>query len=441
MVVKSYSSFSAAVFTAAFLVFSCFFGGIPVDYRATILLYIELLLALGILWRAGLFNTTPQRVVILVMVPLAFVLRYCCLTYETLDYQDWIKVWIQALRDAGPWKGLGGEIWSCNYNVPYLYFLAAFAKSPIYDLLLVKLLSILFDVLMAWAVMKLVGLFTESPARRLTAFLGVLWLPSVYLNGALWGQCDVIYAFFAVLSVYLALSDRPGWSVAAIAVSISFKLQGIFLLPFWMVLLIAKRVKFWQLFLFPLTYVATILPAVFAGRDLWELLTLYFRNTSTIGSGLNYNSSSIYALLDFDVLSTEAAGRIGIVLAFFLCISIFVGMLIRQKDIDNHVLLGVAVLFALGVPYFLPHMHDRYFFIADILTFALAVVWPKISLVPVCVSFGSFLGYHAYLKMRFLLPMRYGAVAMLIALILTAGYVIFSLDHPKKVLTNEENLV
>ena len=411
------------------------------DYRATILLYMELLLALGILWRAGLFKTTEQRTVVLVMLPLAFVLRYCCLTYETLDYQDWIKVWIQALRDAGPWHGLGREIWSCNYNVPYLYFLAVFAKSEIYDLLLVKLLSILFDVLMAWAVMKLVGLFTESPARQLTAFLGVLWLPTVYLNGALWGQCDVIYAFFAVLSVYLALSDRPGWSVAAIAISVSFKLQGIFLLPFWMVLLIAKRVKFWQLFIFPLTYVATILPAVFAGRGFWELLTLYFRNTGTIGSALNYNSSSLYALLNFDVLPAEAGERIGIVLAFFLCISVFVGMLLRKEDINNRVLLGVAVLFALGVPWLLPHMHDRYFFIADMLTFALAVVSPKMSLAPVCVSFGSLLGYHAYLKMRYLMPMRYGAVAMLIALLLTTGYVIFSLDKGKRVLTNEENLV
>lgn len=411
------------------------------DYRATILLYLELVFALGILWRAGLFKTTPQRVLVMVMVPLAFVLRYCCLPYETLDYQDWIKVWIQALRDAGPWKGLGEAIWSCNYNVPYLYFLAFIAKSEICDLLLVKVLSIFFDVLMAWFTMLLVGVFTQSPARRLAAFIGVLWLPTVYLNGALWGQCDIIYASFAVLSLYLALTDRPGWSVAAIAVSISFKLQGIFLLPFYLVLLIARKVKFWQLFIFPLTYVATILPAVLAGRNFFELLLLYYNNTGSIGDGLNYNSSSIYALLNFDALPPKAASTIGIFLAFLFCAAIFVGLLIRRQDIDDRVLLGTAALFCIGVPFLLPHMHDRYFFLADILTFALAVVSPRMSLVPACVSFGSLLGYHAYLKMRYLLPMRWGAAAMLVALVLTAGYVIFSLNQPKKVLTNEENLV
>lgn len=402
------------------------------DYRATILLYLELLLALGILWRSGLFKTTPQRVLVLVMVPLAFVLRYCCLTYETLDYQDWIHVWIQSLRDSGPWKGLGEEIWSCNYNVPYLYFLAFFAKSEIYDLLLVKLLSILFDVLMAWSVMLLVGHFSQSPARRLTAFLGVLWLPTLYLNGALWGQCDVIYATFAILSIYLALSDRPGWSVAAIAVSISFKLQGIFLLPFYFVLLIAKKVNFWQLFVFPLTYVATLIPAVLAGRNFVDLLLLYYNNTGSIGDGLNYNSSSIYALFDFGKLGSETGARIGIFLAFAFCVSIYAGLLIRRKDIDDRVLLGTAALFCLGVPFLLPHMHDRYFFMADVLTFALAVICPSLAIVPACVSFGSLLGYHAYLKMRYLLPMRCGAYAMLFALILLSGYVIFSLNHSQK---------
>jgi Gpi18-like mannosyltransferase len=405
------------------------------------MLYLELLFALGILWRQGLLKTSMERTAAISMVALAFVLRYCCLTYETLDYQDWIRVWIDSLRQTGPWKGLGQEIWSCNYNVPYLYFLAIFSQSSIYDLLLVKLLSILFDVLLAWAVMELVGLFTQSPARRLTAFIGVLWLPTVYLNGALWGQCDVIYATFAVLSVYLMLSGRPCWSIAAIAVSVSFKLQAIFLLPAYFLFLIAKRVKLWQLLIFPLTYVATILPAVLAGRSFLELLTLYYNNTSTIGDGLNYNSSSLYALLNFDGMSTQAAGRIGIVLAFFLCAGVYVWLLIRRDDIDDRALLGVCVLFCIGVPFLLPHMHDRYFFMADVLTFALAVIAPAMSLTPVLVSFGSLLGYHAYLKMRYLLPMRYGSLAMVTALVLTTGYVAHCLNTGKKQLTNTEDLI
>ena len=400
------------------------------DWRATILLYGELLLALWLLRREGLLDQRVPLAAALTLVPLAFALRYCFLTYETLDFQDWVQVWIQSLRENGPWHGLGQEIWSCNYNVPYLYFLSLISVSRARDLLLVKILSIFFDVVLAWGAMKLTGVLTEeSRPKKLAAFLLTLWLPTVILNGCLWGQCDSIYGAFAVLAVYFALSDRPCLSVASIALSISFKLQGIFLLPVYFLFLVKGKIKIRHIFVFPAVYILSILPAVFAGRGFWELLTLYVRNTGSIGEGLNYNSSSLYALVNFDALSPTGGERIGIVLAFFFCSGLYVWLTLRLKDVNDRALFGACVLFAVGVPFLLPHMHDRYFFMADVLTLVLAVVWPQLAPVPVCVSFGSLLGYHAYLKMRYLMPMKYGAMAMLLALALTLAYTALSLDR------------
>ena len=393
------------------------------NYWATILLYFELLFALWLLWREGLLKDKTRRILALTLVPLAFVLRYCVLPYETLDYQDWIRVWIQALRDAGPWKGLGQEIWSCNYNVPYLYFLSLISITNVYDLYLVKVLSIFFDVVLAWGAMKLVGVLTDGdPNRKAIAFMLVLWLPSVFLNGALWGQCDCIYAAFAVLAVYLALDERPGLSVAMAAISVSFKLQGIFLLPVYFLFLVSGRIKIKHIFIFPAVYIATILPAVFAGRGFWELLTLYVRNTGTIGDGLNYNASSLYSLFDFSSMTNAAAARVGVVLTFFFCSGIYVWLVMKLKSLNNKTLFGAALLFCLGVPFFLPHMHDRYFFVADILTVVLAVSSPVFTPAALAVNFGSLLGYHAYLKMRYLLPMRYGSIANAAALVLVLIY-------------------
>ena len=409
------------------------------DYRATILLYGELVLALYLLWREGLLRERAPQVVALLLVPLAFVLRYCLLTYETLDYQDWIRVWIQSLRDNGAWKGLGQEIWSCNYNVPYLYLLSLISLSGVWDLLLVKLLSIFFDVVMAWAVMRLVGVLTDSPVKKLSAFVLTLWLPSIVLNGALWGQCDVIYGAFAVLAVYFALDDHPALSVISIALSVSFKLQGVFLLPVWFLFLLKGKIKFRHIFLFPLTYVISILPAVFAGRGFWELLTLYLRNTGTIGDGLNYNSSSLYALHDFSAMPNAAAARAGIILAAVFCVGLFVWFAVSFKRMDNMALFGACLLFAIGVPFFLPHMHDRYFFVADMLSLVLAAAEPKLALVAVGVNFGSLLGYHAYLKMRYLMPMRYGAAAMLACLLITLACTIYHTYRAPKVPAGEES--
>ena len=95
------------------------------------------------------------------------------------------------------------------YNIPYNYFLALFSYLPIRDLYLIKWLSILFDVILAWGVLRLVGLYRESAAAKLTGFFLTFFLPTVILNGALWGQCDSIYAAFAVWALYFGLADKP----------------------------------------------------------------------------------------------------------------------------------------------------------------------------------------------------------------------------------------
>ena len=71
------------------------------DHRAAILMYLELLFALGLLWKEGLLKNRLHRVAAVLLVSLAFVLRWCTMSYETLDYQDWIRVWVNALRENG----------------------------------------------------------------------------------------------------------------------------------------------------------------------------------------------------------------------------------------------------------------------------------------------------------------------------------------------------
>ena len=84
-------------------------------------------------------------------------------------------------------------------------------------------------------------------------------------------------------------------------------------------------------------------------------------------------------------------------------------------------MLAAAVLLAVGIPFLLPHMHDRYFFAADVLTLVLAFVIWQLSPAAVLCQFASLLGYHAYLKMRYLLPMRYGSWALIVVLVMTAA--------------------
>ena len=47
---------------------------------------------------------------------------------------------------------------------------------------------------------------------------------------------------------------------------------------------------------------------------------------------------------------------------------------------------------------------------------------PQMALIPALVSFGSLLGYYAYLNMRYLLPMRYGAAALALAMLVSVFF-------------------
>lgn len=411
--------------------------GVAMFIAAVIILLCEYILALALLRREGLLKNRRALILSALIAAAAFALRLASLDHETLDYIDWVSRWLGYFHEGGAWRMLGEELWACNYNVPYLYALAIISVLPVRDLYLVKLFSILFDVLLAYWSMKLVSCLTVSRGRRLAAFLGMLWLPTVLLNGAYWGQCDSVYAAFAVLSLYLALSDRPIGSVVAIAVSFSIKLQAIFLLPVFMVLLIAKKVKFRQLFIFPAAYVVTILPAVIAGRSFIDLLLLYYNNTGSIGEGLNYNSPSIYASTSFAPLSESAAATLGIALAFGLCLAVFAWAFFRRDRLSGRVILGMALILCTGIPYLLPHMHERYFILADILSFLAALVWPWEAIGAALTSFGSLLGYHAYLKGRYALvgsyqfPMMRAGLAMGGALIAAIVFTVSTLRAEK----------
>ena len=388
------------------------------DWSVLFILIIEALFAFWLLYRAGAMKTRAQWIAGALLLAAAFVLRYFALPHETADYRDFLARWVQWFRDNGGFRALKSSIG--NYNIPYLYFLAAFSYLPVRDLYLIKLLSILSDVLLAWSVCRIVSLFRESPALRLLSFLLVLLWPTVFLNGSFWGQCDSIYVALALLGYSCALRDRPVFSMVCIALSFSFKLQAVFLMPVYAVFLFHGKIRWKHLPVFPATYVLTVLPAVLAGRPFAETVTLYFDQLDSVGTGLNYNSPSVFSFLDFRSYSADPQllTRLGILAAFLFMGGILLLCLIRRRSLNAKILILAAAVLALGIPFLLPRMHERYFFGADMLTLAVCFLFPEAIPAALLTEFASFLGYYAYLKGRYLLLMRYGAVCLIAALVL-----------------------
>ncbi len=381
-----------------------------------LILMIEGVCALLLLQHSGLLKTRAAWVVSTLLLVLGLGLRGAVFSYETLDYQNFLARWVEFFRQHGGFAALKYEIG--NYNIPYLYFLALFSLLPLKDLYFIKLLSTASDLLLAWGVMLLCRRFTKKHRRLIAAYFTAFFLPTVFLNSAVWGQCDSLYAAPLVLGVWCALDGRPAESVILAAVAFGFKLQAVFVLPVYAVFLMTGKIKWKHVLLFPVTYLILVLPAVCAGRPLWETVTLYFSQTGSIGSGLNYNSPSVFSVFT-DIRNPAAAATVGICLAAFYMLNLLAVSWVYRDRMNDKAVLALCLLFAIGIPFFLPHMHERYFYAADIFSLVLAFAVPLCFPIALLVQFASLLGYHAYLKMRYLLLMNHGAAALIAAFALT----------------------
>lgn len=410
------------------------------DTRVILILTAEAVLSFFLIRRAARAKKLRHILCIVLLTLAAFISRYFALDYVTLDYKDFLSRWVDYFRNNGGFSALSQSVG--NYNIPYLYFLAAFSYSDINDLYLIKLLSIFFDILLAYGSALIISRFADSKVRIIACYFTILMLPTVFLNGSLWGQCDSTYAALAILGIYCALDDRPILSMVLAALSFGFKLQAVFILPIYAVLWFKGKFKIWHFAVFPAAYVLLVLPAVLLGRPFLDTITLYFNQTGSIGDGLNYNSPSVYSMFQYSLPEkyNSLASTLGIAAAAVYMICVLVICYVNRNHLTEQSILGAALLFAIGIPFLLPHMHDRYFFAADILSALIAFEAFEFSALPILVQFASLLGYHAYLKGRYLLLMDRGAWALIIALILTMWFFISTLktntDNCKAVLYN-----
>ena len=397
----------AAFLACSLLPVSSLSRGGPGSRAAVFLLLMAVaLLAFWLLRRAGC--SSDRILAVLLPVGMAIFLRAAMLYYVADDYTIFLSQWLAAFRDNGGLSAIKLSIG--NYNVPYLYFLAAISYLPVPDLYLIKLFSILFDVILAWGGLRLVRHFTGgSSLRPLVCFCALLLLPTVVLNGALWGQCDALYGALTLHALASALEGRPGASAALLGLAFSFKLQTVFILPLWAVLWMARRTRFRHLLCFPLAYAATCVPALLLGKPLGDILGVYVGQTQTGVGALNYNCASLFSLLPYGTQIEEGFGAaLGILLAFALVAVVLLLAFLFRNRLDDWGLLLCGLTLVLGVPFFLPYMHDRYYFLADALTLVWACVCLRALPAAILVQLASLSAYFTYLRMQYTLILTLG---------------------------------
>ena len=282
------------------------------------------------------------------------------------DYDIYLADWLSRLAAGSFGEGMRANIG--EYNVLYQYILFVITRLPVPALYAVKAVSFVGDAFLAGAAPRLAG---RDGRRSLVAFGVVLLLPTVVLNGGMFAQCDSLYAACALWGLALCLEDRPARSAVCFALSLSFKLQSVFILPMVAVLWANRKYTLRDALAFVGALFAVMLPALLGGKSVMDIVGIYTAQTG-IYTGLNYNAANFFALMPTEGLDVYAYGNFAMALAFGACaLLVYAGVRSGEKTTDGQY-LHLALLMVLAIVFLLPRMHERYFYMAGALSAALA---------------------------------------------------------------------
>jgi Gpi18-like mannosyltransferase len=356
---------------------------------------------------------------------LALLLRFTLREFQSGDYKTFGSQWYDFIVQHGGFRALAYNF--SNYNPPYLYLMALviwlFPWLP--KIVAIKLISVVFDLICAAFVYKLVRLKYPAGLTPVFSFLAVLFAPTVFLNSSMWGQADVIYTTGLVACLYYLCRHRPGLALVVFGLAFAFKMQAMFLAPFLLALLVKKEVAWKSVFIVPLVYLLSLVPAWLAGRPFLDLLLIYV-SQSTQYRSLSKNAPSFYVW--FPNSAYDFLYPAGLILAVVVALVLVMGVYKSQVKVDRELMVQLALLSVLSMPYFLPKMHERFFFAADILSIVYGFYFPTYFFIPIAVIASSFFAYFPYLfKIR--MPLSVFSVALATVIIILSHHLVGVLKH------------
>lgn len=335
---------------------------------------------------------------LLVISVAAFLMRWLSFPFESLDYTYFLSKWYTEVEELGGFPALGHVIG--NYTPPYMLLMVLMSFLPLSPLYAIKLVSVVADYLLAVYVGLIIRRISKSDVMGLMAYTATLFLPAVFLNSAVWGQCDSIYVAFLVMSLYYLMREKSIASMVCFGVSFAFKLQAIFFLPVVILAILKGKLRWWSPAAAILVFFASGVPALIAGMSFADAYGGYILQAGQYDE-LTLRAPNFYICLDHLVSAVKCNAEFASSLVWFAFGAIGCAMLpLYRSDYrtdDDRLWLMMAAFFAAFMPFVLPHMHERYWYFSDLLALMLLFVFPRRWYMSVAVMLSSLYAVCCYL--------------------------------------------
>ena len=377
---------------------------------------------------SGIKNVLTQKYDVFFLIfaiCISVVFRFLCRDFESEDYTMFLREWINFYKENGGFFAL--KDFEGDYNVLYQYILIIISYFKIESLYLIKLVSCIFDVILAYGCSKYLGILGDNNKKQRICFSVMILLPTVILNSSMWGQCDSIYACCIIWSLYYLAKKRNAISIALLTLAFLFKLQTIFIMPVFLICFLKKEIKVKELFVFPLVYIIAFIPAFIFGKPLSAMIEAYVTQVTEYPL-MVMNAPSVFSLIGlYDYNAVWEKNFIALTGIYVLAI-VFSALKTSKNNI-----LHIALLCVVGVPFLLPHMHERYFYLSVIFAVLCVFAYGKRFIwIAVSVEVSSLICYLHYFDfinkysdkiLSYLLSSYTSVLLMALALVLTIVFV------------------
>lgn len=374
---------------------------------------------------------------LIVITIVIVIMKYFLVPQISGDYYNFIQRWTLYIGENGGFvKGVvsiyenadnlkitsgefaGIQVWNCDYPPLYMYMLSFISILPKGDLnpltgnnwgwvgyyenwiYLVKTISFIFEIIFAIYAYKIVKKVTNNKIAASCAYSIVMILPTVVVNSSIWGQCDVCYAAMVLATIYYALDKKYVRSMIFFGLGFAFKMQTIFILPLFGFLWFRKSFKIRYLLIMFLTLFITFVPLWCAGAQFVTPFMPYGRQIGGYVDRINLNSTNIYTFFNLDTRANKDAVKIlsmfgmGLTVAVSL-ITISV-LAFKKVKVTPKSIFTISAFLLMIVPFVMPHMHDRYFYLAETFFVLYACVNVKRIFMPILSQIAGIISYLCY---------------------------------------------
>jgi hypothetical protein len=298
------------------------------------------------------------------IIALAAIARVMFWTVRPPDMSIFLEPWFAHLVRFGPIGAFAHPF--SNYEPAYLYLLAlgSLAAGALAPMTIIKIMSVLGTLFLTLALAELLKAARVAPRNALL----VLVLPSVIFNDALLAQCDALWAGACIFALARMIRGRTLSAMVWCGVAFAFKAQAAFIAPVMIGAMIGRRAPWWQWSVPAFAFTATLVPAWLMGWPALKLLTVYFdqaawdripgrlANPWMVGTMFADHASRDWFALGY----AAAAGA-----------ALAIAILAARAARNPRAMILLAALAGTALPFLLPKMLERYYFLGDVMTLAL----------------------------------------------------------------------